>query len=706
MSSKQNMAVWATMHCLKFDILIRLLSLCLLLLMMTPIYICAQRPSFGKLSPLVREAYLSTVAPSSVSAAKAIKPGKTPVLTAFVKTTSPVEALRQGGCKVLAKFGNLYVVSMPLGLIAPLSRLPEVTRIEAGRRASVTMDTTNIIIGSAAVHSGLNFPHAYTGSGVVVGVEDIGFDLTHPTFFSQDMSRYRIKAMWDQLTPDTVGSLLPVGRDYRDSVSLLKIGHPYDGLRQTHGTHTAGIAAGSGTEGVDNEYLGRYAGVAPDADICLVCNATSDDAELIAPEDQYKYTFALDALGFKYIFDYADSVGKPCVINFSEGSLEDFHGYDALYYEMLDSLIGPGHIIVSSAGNEGNRVNYVHKQKDEQNVEIAVTSNWHQRTLSFTSRSTDDYTLRFQCDGGTKDIPLDSVLLSSDSTYADSMLVRGLKYKIVATAYTDCYDSSHIVTDWLISSEYYISPSNLTFNVAGDDADVEIYRGSGSLTSASGDNTHSILSPGSAPGVICVGMTGYRQRFVNYLGNVMDFDGSSNGKIQRNSSIGPTYDGRIKPDVVAPGQNIVSAYSSFYLENNPNASDINSDVRHFQYNGRTYVWNSNMGTSMSSPVVAGVIALWLQANPRLTPRDCLDIISKTSTHYDESLTYPNNTYGYGQIDAEAGLKLILEQITGIKNIRSDKDNDRIYTIDGRYVGKDFNRLPHGIYIKGNKKILR
>jgi len=70
--------------------------------------------------------------------------------------------------------------------------------------------------------------------------------LTHPNFYSADMSQYRIKALWDQLSRDTIGSTLYVGRDYVGREALLELRHPIDGETQTHGTHTAGIAAGSG----------------------------------------------------------------------------------------------------------------------------------------------------------------------------------------------------------------------------------------------------------------------------------------------------------------------------------------------------------------------------------------------------------------------------------------------------------------------------
>ena len=79
--------------------------------------------------------------------------------------------------------------------------------------------------------------------------------------------------------------------------------------------------------------------------------------------DVYKYTYATDALGFKYIFDYAEQTNQPCVISFSEGSQQDFYGYDVLYYEMLGELVGPGRILVASAGNEGRKLSYLRKER-------------------------------------------------------------------------------------------------------------------------------------------------------------------------------------------------------------------------------------------------------------------------------------------------------------------------------------------------------
>lgn len=680
----------------------------------------AQPADYTKMSPLVREAFLVSQLRQRDNA-KSFAGSKRHVstITAFVRADNEAD-LRN--CGILARYGNLYVASIPLESLGWLSRQDGIQRIEAGRMSHVTMDTTAFIVGATALRDGSSFPQSYTGRGVVVGVQDIGFDLTHPNFWSADMSRYRIKALWDQLSVDTLGSKLPVGRDYRDSLSLLSLGRPRDGDSQTHGTHTAGIAAGSGSEGSplsSNTVAGewhKYTGIAPDADLCLVCNAASDDIDLIDSADYYKYTFALDALGFKYIFDYADSVGKPCVINFSEGSQEDFQGYDQLYYEMLDSIVGPGHIIVSSAGNEGNRLNYMLKPENTDTASVNVSSLWHSKTISFTTRSDGDFCLRLSYGGQqVRTFALSDILSAKDSLYSGGFNVGNDSLGIIANAYQDSYGTGKLVADWVITSQNYIYPRRFELQLIGN-PQVELYAGSVSLSrsqrESSGseagdvvvDNSHSILSPGSAPNVICVGMTGYRRSFTNYLGDIMDFGGSSDGRINVNSSAGPTFDGRIKPDVVAPGQNIISSYSSYYIENNPDAGDITSCVRRFDYNGRTYAWYSNMGTSMSAPVVTGVIALWLQANPRLTPRDCLDIIAKSATHYDESLVYPNNIYGYGQIDAAGGMRLAIEKATGIKAVRQEGRN-RIYTIGGVYVGDDMEKLPKGVYIVNGKKII-
>ena len=677
----------------------------------------AQRPRYEKMSSFVREAMASSLVNKQLTRSQS----DNRLLTAFVRIDgNSAEVLKQYGCKELARVGNVSIAAIPLNKLGALSCGKQVKRIETGRRCSVQMDTTRLVVNAEAVYMGEGLSQTYTGRGVVVGVQDIGFDLTHPNFYSGDMSRYRIKAMWDQLSRDTIGSTLYVGRDYVGKEALLQLGHPLDGETQTHGTHTAGIAAGSGAEG--NGVISPYRGVACEADLVLVDNA-ADNISLIDPKDYYKYTYATDALGFKYIFDYAERMHQPCVINFSEGSSQDFHGEDQLYYDLLAKLVGPGRIIVSSAGNNGARNSYIHKSFGKERAGAFIMSN--EKRFSCTAKSKQPFTFRVTiydnaASPNIVDVSTVNICSARDSLLTDTLSVGGKKYIWRVLAYPNSYDASETAYDFQLSSPSKVGDSpQVSLQVIGRDADIELYRMSGYMfphaldpVLDAGDCRYTIFSPSSSPDVICVGSTSYRTQFVNYLGEKKVYDSGRNGIRSPFSAMGPTLDGRIKPDVMAPGQNIVSSYSTFFINNPANVNgSVQSDVRHFDYNGRTYAWNSNAGTSMSAPVVAGAIALWLQADPTLTSADCLEIFSKTCTHYDTSLSYPNNLYGYGQIDVAAGLGEVLRRKTlGINTIGQKKEptpnDNRIYLLDGRYVGISEANLPKGIYIRNGKKFIK
>lgn len=688
-----------------------------LLFIFTSLGIIAQRPRYEKMSPFVREAMASALATKQLTRSQS----DDRLLTAFVRIDgNAAEVLRQYGCKELARVGDISIAAIPLSKLGALSCGRQVKRIETGRRCSIQMDTTRLVVNAEKVYTGEGLSQSYTGRGVVVGVQDIGFDLTHPNFYSADMSQYRIKALWDQLSRDTIGSTLYVGRDYVGRDALLELKHPIDGETQTHGTHTAGIAAGSGAEG--NGVVSPYRGMACGADLVLVDNA-ADNASLIDPKDYYKFTYATDALGFKYIFDYAERMHQPCVINFSEGSSQDFHGYDQLYYELLAKLIGPGRIIVSSAGNDGARNSYIHKNIGKERAGAFIMGN--EKRFSCTAKSKQTFTFRVSVYDNVAspqivDISTVNVCNAQDSLLTDSLLVGGKKYIWRVLAYPNSYDTSETAYDFQISSPSKLGDSpQVSLQVMGRDADIELYRMSGYMFPHSldpvldaGDCRYTIFSPSSSPDVICVGSTSYRTQFVNYLGEKKVYDSGQKGIRSAFSAMGPTLDGRIKPDVMAPGQNIISSYSTFFINNpkNVNAS-VKSDVRHFKYNDRTYAWNANAGTSMSAPVVTGAIALWLQADPTLTPADCLEIFAKTCSHYDTSLSYPNNLYGYGQIDVAAGLREVLRRkalginTIGQKKVSEQYDN-RIYLLDGRYVGTSDANLPKGIYIRNGKKFVK
>ncbi|MBO4810639.1 MAG: S8 family serine peptidase [Prevotella sp.] len=655
----------------------RLIYIFIYIALATALPSSAQRVSWQqKLSPWLRSLAKTSPMPKKAIGTPGTVRESSPTVIAFIKTAdSDDRVLDERGCRSLARYGRLHIAAIPIHQLTRLAADSRVERIEARPSGHALTDSMAIHLNATQAYTGEGLPQAYTGQGVVLGLMDVGFDLTHPNFYSRDLTDYRIRRFWDQISIDTVGSSLPVGRDFVTTDDMLALGHSRDGLDLTHGTHTLGIAAGSG-------YDTNYRGMAPEADICIVANAVSEDLHLIDSADVYKYTFATDALGFKYIFDYAQQVGKPCVASFSEGSGQDLYGWDQLYYEMLDSLVGPGRILVAAAGNQGTTKSYMQKRRGQPSAGTFIYRRG--KEMMFTLRSADDFALRLVSYTPTSDtlvVQPRQAFLQPDSVLTDSLADLHLLIEAYPSSYdpTDlCYDVTVSVNEGTLSGERCQS-----IELLGIDAEVELWRVTGYLVEndinprlCDSEFTHNVHSPSSAPCVVSVGAITSRNTIINMQGETMVAGNDVLGLRADFSSTGPTMDGRIKPDCVAPGRNIVSSYSSYYLESHPDAGDIAWDVAHYDFRGRTYAWNANTGTSQSTPAVAGAIALWLQACPTLTPTDVMDLLRLTCRHPDPSLSYPNNEYGYGEVDVYAGL-LHLLNFSSIPDVPAQHTSARI-----------------------------
>ena len=629
----------------------------------------AQGDSCPQLSPLVRQALAEVTSgtierhPLCVKARAGRPLPSLSQLTAFVRIDGDGEALLASyGCRSLARYGSIHIASIPLLRLPALAREHRVARIEAGGPCSLQLDTTLLCVNALPAHVGLALPQAFTGRGVVLGIQDIGFDLTHPTFFSPDTSTYRINAFWDQLSVDTLETSLFVGRDYTTAADILAAGHSYDGVEQNHGTLTLGVAAGSG-------YRSPYRGLAWESDICAVANATSNNAHMIDSANVYKYTTATDALGFQYIFDYAKSKGMPCVISFSEGSHQDHYGDNALYYEVLDSLTGPGRILVAAVGNEGRYITYLHKPVGQERCGTFVSST--DEEFYVTLRSDAPFNLRTVVYGADADTVVYRLkerwqaLAEGDTLeVADTLQLHAGEYIFQLAGYPSYEDPSLTAYELLITAPQRVGQVPLSIELLGADADVEMFRHHGSFESNNRNpelcdgevGRYTILSPSSAPGVIGVGATAWRTTTHNDDGVPFVADRGSGGERATFSAMGPTYDGRVKPDILAPGANVISSLNSYYLETYPEGYQSAHALGRFSFRNRTYAWAPDSGTSMSAPVVSGAVALWLQANPTLTPQQVLRILAKTAHRVpgDEG-PVPNNECGYGEIDVYQGL---------------------------------------------------
>lgn len=157
-----------------------------------------------------------------------------------------------------------------------------------------------------------------------------------------------------------------------------------------------------------------------------------------------------------------------------------------------------------------------------------------------------------------------------------------------------------------------------------------------------GPSEKTINSPGIDPVIITVGAVDDK--------NTVDMH---DDKIAEFSSRGPTIDGLVKPDVVAPGVNIISL----------NVPGSINDKRNKGNNQRWYT--SMSGTSMATPVCAGVVALMLQANPGLTPDEVKYYLKKTAidTGNDQLIQ------GTGLVDAHRAVEVVsLEKVHRLRGI--------------------------------------
>ena len=521
--------------------------------------------------------------------------------------------------------------------------------------------------------TGAGLTQAYTGKGVILGIVDMGFDLTHPTFYAADGKTYRIKRFVENgKTDDTNGHAIPLGREYRTEEEILGVQHSADYRTAQHGTHVLGIAAGSG-------YGTPYQGMAPETEICAVAIDRKTD-----------YMKDSEMPEFKYIFDYADSLGKPCVINYSAGT-----GFDPVNFykaeQAMKKMLGPGHILVAGAGNSGSQPFYTVKKRGieaggvllrygdgeaERKYHFISEAPFKIKCIRLTSPDTKNYTKGDSLTFDSQNLPTAAQTIDiyqAQITKLDSIYT--LKLSFTDPGDFDLIGSFMLVVEGKDAQVKIISDPHVFFldNTALDPR------------CNLAKEAHSILVPACWADVIAVGnitgRIGVQDSTADIPADTQGILGIRNGT----SSIGPTFTDILKPDVVAPGSTVISAGSSFA---NKGANDI-MDFTETEFNGKNYPWRSGLGTSMSSPVVAGIIALWLEAKPTLTPQEALETIRLTSKPLGvDSLGHPNGEYGYGLIDAYKGLLHVLGIDTSIRSLSQHQPAGMTFRVAGDLLYAD------------------
>ncbi|CAG5077027.1 S8/S53 family peptidase [Parvicella tangerina] len=530
-----------------------------------------------------------------------------------------------------------------------------------GRPMNDTMRVNNRI---NQVHQGLSpLPGGFTGQGVAMGFIDTGIDFEHGDF-NDASGNTRILHLWDQTKPNNSFTPSEFGYGRHWNAAQIDAGQCTNHDQWGHGSTVAGTGCGNGLAN------GTHMGVAPESHIIVVeskFNATDWLATVV------------DAT--EYIYNYADSNNVPCAINASVGTYLGSHDGLDPYALYIDSLVAAkrGRLFVASAGNSGDWGNY-HLHTD---VTPDTSFTWFDVNPSSAFggpaafvelwADTADFNQVYYAVGADKVDP--NYSFRGRTVFRN--IASNLNTLIEDTIFSPNNDTIATMMFWAEQrdGQYLVqvliqdpdsADYNFRFETYGNGSfdawSPEVYGMSkiiDSIPMASTfpaitkyvmpDSLQTIVSSFQcSPNVIAVGNYANDSGYVNMYGNWIDIN-ANRGEIYLTSSIGPNRLGDVKPEVAASGHGNMSSAPSHRI-----ADYFTDGIDSLLAYGGQHMPNG--GTSMASPVVAGVGALLLEKCPSLSQEEFIEII--TSTAYEDNWTgtnLPNYAYGYGKVDGFAAV---------------------------------------------------
>ncbi len=627
------------------------------------------------------------------------------------KNEQNLSFLLQSGTKIKYESNNWYFISATPSWLYEATKSGSITDFYFDNaKPSLLADTVRAFHYVDSVHQGTGgLNSSYKGKNVIIGIIDTGIDWLHPDF--QDSSgNTRVIRYWDQSMPDNSSSPVEYGYGFIWDSTSINNGTCTSTDNHSHGTTVAGQAAGNGLAN------GQNVGMAPEATLIIV------ESDFTRPNWSLTVADACD-----YIFRVADSLGLPAVVNISLGSYTGSHDGNDPAAESIEAMLDnkPGRIVVVAAGNSGNQGPY--------HVHHTVSSDtnfvW---LLNNPSGTVGSNTVFF--DLWSDDTEATFHMALGANSLAPNWSDRGRTQFYVANSSIGSviYDTIWNGTNRIATVEFYTEVINNSYHlqlVARIDSLNYRYRfettGSGSydLWSASWlglsdmilsappssefpdsafmlvpDAQQSIVSNWNcSEKVLSVGNMQNRASYINNLGNPVNYT-TPPGQLSVNSSKGPNRHNLIKPDITAAGDISLCAAPLWYLTNPANDAVIDSGGWHAR----------NGGTSMSSPVLAGIGALYLERCNRATYQHFINDIHSTAYQDLFTGTTPNNAYGYGKAHA---LHALLEETLAspptittdwISTLTSSEPNGNEWYLNGSLLIGETNQTlsitpPYGTY---------
>ena len=557
--------------------------------------------------------------------------------------------LTSAGINLGTQIGDIITLKLTEEEFSSIENNLGIDYIQEARPVKPFIKRTLVDTKADSVHKGKDLKTGYSGKDVIIGITDWGFNYNHPNFYDTALQETRILAAWDQFkisgpAPRQYG----YGTEYEGASEILNAEKDTYNIYEwaTHGTHVAGIAGGSGAG------LGLK-GVAYDANFLMV-TFQANEASVLE--------------GIEWMHEKSMEYGKRLVINMSWG-LYNMPSIDgtSLLSQALNKLSSEGVIFVTSGGNNGDVNFHIEKLFNNDTLRSQVDfypfsahPKMYGQRISVWGERGKEFEIQMEVMDVQFNTLFKSPIYSSSATAyipkaiwhlgPDTVEYQFLKQSIAGLSNQP---NAHLIVKnpsekyrivlkaWAKEGKVHCyNVTELTNNVGNWGMPFLASRSNWS----GGDKQYGLGEPASTESVITVAAHSPKVVFNN--GNIIY------GNIANFSSVGPTIDERPKPDISAPGVQVESSISAF--TNRP-YDQTNSVL----YKATFYPFARYSGTSMSSPAVAGVAALMLEANPSLTSQQVKDIIIETAQNDDKTGNLKDShsaEWGWGKGDALRAVK--------------------------------------------------